>query len=50
MLETLATFAGMDSNARILDQTIFDTYQKYLNSKNDLTKAYQQKDSMPSFN
>ena len=46
MLETLAAFAGMDSNARILDQTIFDTYQKYLNSKNDLTKAYQQKDSI----
>ena len=46
MLETLAEFAGMDSNARILDQTIFDTYQKYLTSKNDLTKAYQQKDSI----
>ena len=46
MLETLAEFAEIDSKARILDQTIFDTYQKYLNSKNDLTKAYQQKDSI----
>lgn len=46
MLETLAEFAEIDSNARILDQTIFDTYQKYLNSKNNLTKAYQQKDSI----
>lgn len=46
MLETLAEFAEIDSNARILDQTIFDTYQKYLKSKNDLTKAYQQKNSI----
>lgn len=46
MLETLAEFAEIDSKARILDQTIFDTYQKYLNSKNDLTDAYQHKDSI----
>ena len=46
MLATLSEFAEIDSKARILDQTIFDTYQKYLNSKNDLTKAYQQKDSI----